>query len=156
MIEIVILWVYYTIPFGYSLFWHFWGITFQFRKYFVWLRITDEGLVAEMSIWSIFLIKSDLEWGISLRRNLLCIFQLPRECQCWLTTEFSRVHVFKFCGRLRLILNVLEHQNLSNYHCVGFYTIPFYFNLFWHFLALPEMRIWSLLWINSDLNLVIS
>ena len=27
--EIVILWVYYTIPFGFSLFWHLLGITFQ-------------------------------------------------------------------------------------------------------------------------------
>ena len=29
LIEIVILWVYYTIPFGFSLFWHFWDIIFQ-------------------------------------------------------------------------------------------------------------------------------
>ena len=29
LIEIVILWVYYTIPFGLSLIWPFWGITFQ-------------------------------------------------------------------------------------------------------------------------------
>ena len=32
LIEIVILWVYYTIPFGFSLFWHFWDITFQLLK----------------------------------------------------------------------------------------------------------------------------
>ena len=31
LIEIVILWVYYTIPFGFSLFRHFLGITFQHR-----------------------------------------------------------------------------------------------------------------------------
>ena len=30
LIEIVILWVYYTIPFGFSFFRHFWGIIFQF------------------------------------------------------------------------------------------------------------------------------
>ena len=30
--EILILWIYYTIPFGFSLFWHFWGINFQFLK----------------------------------------------------------------------------------------------------------------------------
>ena len=30
--EIVILWVYYTIPFGFSLFWHFSGINFQLWK----------------------------------------------------------------------------------------------------------------------------
>ena len=29
LIEIVILWVYYTIPFGFSLFRHLLGITFQ-------------------------------------------------------------------------------------------------------------------------------
>ena len=43
--EIVILWVYYTIPFGLSLFFGtFWASLFNFLlKYFVWLRITDEG-----------------------------------------------------------------------------------------------------------------
>ena len=29
LIEIVISWVYYTIPFGFSFFRHFWGIIFQ-------------------------------------------------------------------------------------------------------------------------------
>ena len=53
LIEIVILWVYYTIPNGFSLFRHFLGITFHLFKYFVWLRITDEGSVPEMRIWSI-------------------------------------------------------------------------------------------------------
>ena len=32
-IEIVMLWVYYTIPFGFSLFRHFMGITFQLFKF---------------------------------------------------------------------------------------------------------------------------
>ena len=42
--EIVILWVYYTIPFCFSLFGTFWASVFNFLlKYFVWLRITDEG-----------------------------------------------------------------------------------------------------------------
>ena len=61
VIEIVILWVYYTTPFGFSLFWHFWYISFQlfnFSNYFVSLRITNEGSVPEMRIWSISLIKS--------------------------------------------------------------------------------------------------
>ena len=48
LIEIVILWVYYTIPVGFSLFWHFLVITFQLFKLHVWLRITDEGSVSEM------------------------------------------------------------------------------------------------------------
>ena len=53
LIEIVILWVYYTIPFGFSLIWHFLVITFQLFRLHVWLRITDEGSIPEMRIWSI-------------------------------------------------------------------------------------------------------
>ena len=56
LIEIVILWVYYTIPFGFSLFRHFWVTILKFWIYFVWLRITDEGSLPEMRIWSILLI----------------------------------------------------------------------------------------------------
>ena len=52
--EIVILWVYYTIPFCFSLIYHFWDITFQLFNYFVWIRITDEGPVPEMLIWPIY------------------------------------------------------------------------------------------------------
>ena len=33
----------------------------QLVNYFVWLRITDEGSVPEMRIWSILLIESDLK-----------------------------------------------------------------------------------------------
>ena len=41
---------------------HFWGINFQpFVNYFVWLRITDEGSVPIMRIWSILLIKQNRE-----------------------------------------------------------------------------------------------
>ena len=65
-IEIVMLWVYYTIPFDFSLFWHFWDITFQFLKLRFWRRIIDEGSLPEMRIWSILLIKSDLKWCIHL------------------------------------------------------------------------------------------
>ena len=60
LIEIVILWVYYTIPFGFSLIRHFLVITFQLLKLPVWLRITEEGSVPEMRIWSMSLIQSDL------------------------------------------------------------------------------------------------
>ena len=44
--EIVTMWVYYIIPFGFGLacFWLLFGIIFNFLlKYFVWLKITDEG-----------------------------------------------------------------------------------------------------------------
>ena len=70
LFEIVILWVYYTIPFGFSLFWHVWDISFQLLKLLLWLRTTDEGSVPEMRIWSILLIKSDLKWCIHLGRSL--------------------------------------------------------------------------------------
>ena len=58
--EIVILWVYNTISFDFSLFWHVWDISFQLLKIRFSLRFTDEGPVPEIRIWSIFLIKSDL------------------------------------------------------------------------------------------------
>ena len=70
LLEIVILWVYYTIPFGLRLFRYFRDIIFNFRNHFVWLRITDEGSLPEMRIWSILSIKSDLKWCIHLSRSL--------------------------------------------------------------------------------------
>ena len=74
LIEIVILWVYYTIPFGFSFFRHFLALFFNFYNYFLWLRITDEGSIPEMRIWSILLIKSDLKWCIHLSRSLYLYF----------------------------------------------------------------------------------
>ena len=71
LIEIVILWVYYTIPFGFSLYLGTFGCQFStIYNYFVWLRITDEGSVPEMRIWSIWLIQSDLKWCIHLSISL--------------------------------------------------------------------------------------
>ena len=52
------------------------------RFCFVWLRITDEGSVPDMRIWSIFVIKSDFKWYIHLGRSLFyisttwCVLQL--------------------------------------------------------------------------------
>ena len=71
-IEIVILWVFYTIPVGFTLLWHFWAslLNFLYYMYFVWLRITVEGSVPETHIWSILLIKSVLKWCIHLGRGL--------------------------------------------------------------------------------------
>ena len=79
-IQIVIFGVYYTIPFGSTLFWHFGAYFFNFLNYFLWLRITDEGLVPEMRIWSILLIKSDLKWCIHVSRSLFfnCITNTKR------------------------------------------------------------------------------
>ena len=59
LIELVSLWVYYTIPFGYSLVRHFLVITFQLLKLHLWQRITDEDSIPEMRIRSISLILSD-------------------------------------------------------------------------------------------------
>ena len=68
MIEIIILWVFYTIPFGFSLFRNFRVNIFYFGNHFVWRRITDEGSLPEMRIWSILLIKSELKWCIHLSK----------------------------------------------------------------------------------------
>ena len=38
----------------------------NFLNYFVWQKITDDGSVYEMRIWSILLMKSDLKWCIHL------------------------------------------------------------------------------------------
>ena len=74
LIEIVILWVYYTIPFGLSVFRDFLALFCNFFNYFRWLRITDEGWIPEMRIRSILLIKSDLKWYIHLSRSLYLYF----------------------------------------------------------------------------------
>ena len=177
LIEIVIWWVYYTIPFGFSLFRYFWDIVFPLLNYFVWQRITDEGSVPEMRIWSILWIKSVLKWCMHLSRSLFFIFQLLGECHCWWTKESPRAHVAKFYGRFRLIRSVWEHQNYPCSKLIEivilwvYYTIPFGFSLFRYFWdivfpllnyfvwqritdegSVPEMRIWSILWIKSVLK----
>ena len=43
---------------------------------YVWLRITDEGSVPEMRIWSISLIYSDKKWCIHLSTSLYLKFSL--------------------------------------------------------------------------------
>ena len=70
LVNNIILRVYYTIPFGFSFFGHFLALFFNFYNYFLWLRITDEGSIPEMRIWSILLIKSALKWCIHLSRSL--------------------------------------------------------------------------------------
>ena len=61
---------YYTVRFGFSLFWHFSTSLSNFSNYFK--RITDEGSVPEMRICSCYYneIKSDLKWCIHLSRSL--------------------------------------------------------------------------------------
>ena len=66
-IEIVILWIYYMASLLASAsFGTFVTSLFNFLNYFVGLRITDEGSVTEMRIWSILFMKSDLKWCIHL------------------------------------------------------------------------------------------
>ena len=70
MITNILFWMNY-------IYWYTWLIElsiFNFWNYFVWLRITDEGSVPEMRIWSILLIKSDLKWSIHLSRSLFLYF----------------------------------------------------------------------------------
>ena len=55
----------------------------NFWKYFLWVRITDEGSVPEMRIWSILLIKSVLKWCVCLSRSLFLYF--VRTCRSLLT-----------------------------------------------------------------------
>ena len=52
----------------------FWTSLSNNLDYFVWLRITDEGSVPEMRIWSVLLIESDLKWCIHLSRSLFLYF----------------------------------------------------------------------------------
>ena len=66
-IEIAILWIYYMASLlASSSFGTFVTSLFNFLNYFVWLRITDEGSVPEIHIWSILLMKFDLKWCIHL------------------------------------------------------------------------------------------
>ena len=172
----MVLWVCCTIPLGFSLFWHFWAWIFRFWNYSVWLRIADESSLPEVRIWSILLIKSDLN-GVYILVEVSFMFQLLGECHCWWTKESPRAHVAKFYGRLRLIRSVLRASKLSVLKLTEIVvlwvccTIPFGFSLFWHFWAwifrfwnysvwlriadegsVPEVRIWSILLIKSDLK----
>ena len=60
--------------FGFSMFWYFRVNVFNFGNIFVWRRITDEGSLPEMRIWSMLLDKPDLKWCIHLSRSLFLYF----------------------------------------------------------------------------------
>ena len=114
-----------------------WGINFQpFLNYFVWLRITDEGSVPEMCIWSILVIKSDLKCCIHLSRSLFLYFNYlvsvtaggPRSPLGHMkpssTVDFGWYVAFG------------EHQNFPCFKLIEivilwvYYTIPFCFVLY--------------------------
>ena len=79
LIEIVILLVYYTIPFGFSLCWHFRVNIFYIYYHFVWRGIADEGSLPEMRIWTIVLIKPELNWCIHLSRSLFLYLNIDSQ-----------------------------------------------------------------------------
>ena len=104
LIEIVILWVYYTIPFGFSLFRHFLGITFLLH----FLYIVSVHIQCQASIYTLSLCR-----GHSLRVRLakqetltppghlvspLVWFAGVRECPpwCYIVDATVTVHQF-FC-----------------------------------------------------------
>ena len=100
LIEIVILWVYYTIPFWLQLVLAHFGHPLHIfeTSFFFLLRITDEGSVPKNGVYN-------------LEEVFFFIFQLLGECHCWWVSESPRAHVAKFYGLLRLIRSVLERPN---------------------------------------------
>ena len=62
------------VTFGFSLVRNFRVNIFYFGNHFVWRRITDEGSLPEMRIWSILLIKSELKWCIHLSKVSFYIY----------------------------------------------------------------------------------
>ena len=88
LIENGILWVYHTIPVGFSLFWHFWQPFCNVLNYFVWLRITDEGSgTRNTHIWSILLFKFEWIWCINIFVEVL--FYIMQQ------TRKARLHKMK-------------------------------------------------------------
>ena len=94
-IEIVILWVYNTIPFGFSL--HKLGTfgTSIFNHYLTTCLAKDHwrGLVHEIRIWSMMLIISYLKWCIHLSRSLFLYFYFP-------VAELFQPYIKLTCGSL--------------------------------------------------------
>ena len=89
-IEIMIMCVYYTIPFWlWACFCTFGHHFSTFKNYFVWLRIIDESSVTEMRIWYISLIKSDWKWCIHLSASLFLYFKvIELTKRQWVGREF--------------------------------------------------------------------
>ena len=171
-IRIVILRIYYMASLLASAsFGTFVTSLFNFLNYFIWLRITDEGSVPEMSTWSILLImKSDLKWCIHLDLFIYFNHISLGECHCWWTRESPRAHAAKFYGRLQLIRSVSRASTFSVLKfieiiifgvyspsllasvCFGTFVMSL-FNFFSYFIwqritddgSVLEMRIWSIL-----------
>ena len=101
LIEIVILRVYYTIPFGSSFFRYFWHYFSTFWTTFFGKGSLTSGSIPEMRIWSILVIKSDLKWCIHLNRSLYLYYieiinytmHIHMSYKC-LTCEWKKAFIF--------------------------------------------------------------
>ena len=129
----------HDIPFGFSFFWYFCDISFQLLNYFVWLRVTDEGSVPKKHIWSILLMKSDIN-GV----YILVSFYISTTSLTWLVSllvdqrvpEGTCSQVLRPTSVIRSVsrastFSVLKFIEIVIF--VGLFTIPFGFSLFWHF-----------------------
>ena len=94
-IEFIILWIYHMASLLASA---SFLVIFDISvlNYLVWLRITDEGSVPEVHIWSILLMKSNLKCCIHLDLFILQPLHSLGECHCWWTRESLRAHSAKF------------------------------------------------------------
>ena len=88
---------------------------FQFFQYFVWRRITDEGSVPEMHLWSVLLIKSAfkmLYMYMSFIEVYFCI------CRLTLVVCLSTCNRILFCYSLHtletIIVNFIQRSNTSS------------------------------------------
>ena len=114
MIKIVIVRVYYTIRFYFSLFCHFWASFIIFLNYIVWLRITDEGSVPEMSMWSIVLIKYDLKWWLHLSRSLFLYWRAYLNVSALKYLETFNREILCISSDLKSIKAIKDRKRISN------------------------------------------
>ena len=136
-------------------------------NYFVWLRITDEGSVPEMRIWSILLIKSDIKWCIHLRRSLFLYFNFLVSVTAG-GPESPRVHMKPSStvdiGRFVAFdsIKIFHVKIARNCNFVSLLLHPLsLFNFFLNYFvwlritdegSVREMCIWSILLIKSDMK----
>ena len=84
-------------------------------------------------------------------------FQLLGECHCLWTSVSPRAHAVKFVGRFRLIGSVWRASKFSVFKLIEivilwvYYTIPFGFSLFWHFLSLLFNFLIQHVWLTLSL-----
>ena len=92
-----IIWAFCFFHFGFTLFRYFLGI--PFFNSFVWQRVTEDGSVPEMRIWSILLIQSDLVWSMHLGKSIFL----------YLTNEIT----------FTMLIQIMHRINVNNFVCVN-------------------------------------